>query len=193
MVVKNHNNPHMTWEYELHVDLVHGFTVPRFEVRHTWLDRPSSSRTGYLSEVKWEEVSGVYVPVWHRVTSYDYDPKQPPAITEMNLSWTHINERLDDRRFSADGFDAPDEVGVVDARLAKPVVLKPSRWRRPLAPIPPVPSRTRLYLLLSVGNAALVLGIVTFLYLRRRKERSEVRPGPIQDGQTHGTQPNASR
>ena len=168
VLVQKTGGPHMTWEYELRVDVEHGFTVRRFEVRHQYLEPPRTPRTGYVSEVNWEKFGEVYVPVWHRVTSYDYDPKVPAWITEMNLSWSKINERLDDRTFSADGFDAPDEVGLIDARLGTSVILKPSRWGRPAATIVPEPSRTRLYILVVLSNATLLLGIATFLYLRKR-------------------------
>jgi hypothetical protein len=91
------------------VDTEHGFT-PVF-YRGDSLYKPNSRFPGkvevdYEATAEWKQIDGVWVPIHHRHVRGG-DGK---VVREYKISWDWVNKDIDDKEFTIDALNVPDDV-----------------------------------------------------------------------------------
>jgi len=73
-----------------------------------------------VSEVGYEQVSGVWVPTSYRIE--DHIGKGNQLSYEFTLVWESVNQPVPPVYFTAEGFGVPKGTNVIDDRLGKPII-----------------------------------------------------------------------
>jgi hypothetical protein len=168
----------MMGEWRIWVDVQHGFTPVRFEVRER---PPSGSGPWWVvqkSKTKWTGVDGVWVPVHHE---FSVTPQPLPGKsawrrdTSFDIVWEKVNNQIDPALFDYNSFDAPSTVGVVDSSGGRSIVIK--QYQVP-PPAGSAPTPFRMSALLVINLVIITLLLATFLLwyyrrLRRLKRKSD--------------------
>jgi hypothetical protein len=160
----------------LWIDEKKGFSPTRME---TYLHVVEDGKTPVdelleICESTWIEVSGVWVPRSFRVKhAGDTSPKDT-SLGEMTLDWEGVNQPINEKAFTVDGFTMPPGSVVIDNRLNVPIIIE----RIGDEPFPPpVPDREAAtwwpsgWRWVVGGSAVLLVGSIGLWcgYRKRRK------------------------
>ncbi len=101
------------------IDKQHGFTPLRLELNSSMKGRGQEQTE--LVEMTWEEHQGTWVP-----RTFKMERRDPASLEthELSFDWQIVNSPIPSSVFSSEGLGLPARVGVVDRRLATPVVIR---------------------------------------------------------------------
>jgi hypothetical protein len=109
-------------EFRLWIDVEHGFTPIRFLSRdHYHKKVPPEWRIMEESQTTWKQMGGTWVPVHH-------ESKVSPgyvAESSFDITWAKVNESLDPKLVTYEGFEVPSYVGIVDSSTGQTITVKP--------------------------------------------------------------------
>jgi hypothetical protein len=105
----------------MEVDTKNGFTVTRF----AYIVRRLNGMESVQEELtaKWEHRNGAYVPV-HYTTQLGFKKSPSYITTEVDVSWSSVNNPLPDSLFEWRSFDVPPTTGVMDSRGTNPKLIR---------------------------------------------------------------------
>ncbi len=165
--VRSEWNPHAnSTEYELWIDEIHQMTPIRV-LRH---DLNDSLKVVSQCDVSWKELAGAMVPTTFKISNIH----NPPEYTEgydLVLDWSHVNEPIDSKVFTAEGIAQPGAL-VADMRLGQIVVERVHPTPLPVAaatpkPVQPKPPSRLGWIVLG----HLIAGGLFAVWFYRRKAR----------------------
>jgi hypothetical protein len=155
-----------TGEDHMSINVEEGFTPVHYQAWETRGGSPKQLTQETTTE--WTVLNGVYVPTRHTAW-FQPVTRQWVEQFSFDIKWDKFNKPIEERIFDYKDFEAPGNVGVIDATLGEPIMIKDfqllSEFNR---------GRTTRLLLWS-GFAGLIVACVTVasLYVRRRiKARS---------------------
>ena len=153
-------------EYEIWIDEKQGMTPVSISRK----DLNDSMRESSRSEVSWNKINGVMVPVAFRIN--DILDSENTEGYDLTLEWIHVNEPLDPKLFAPAGITESNSALVADLRLGQIVVERvhplPLPLATPISVAPKPPSRLGWIVL---GH--LIAGGVFSWWYSRRKSRSK--------------------
>ncbi len=167
-------------EWQMIVEPDAGFAINRLTCRWAFVEEPSQFREHQVVEARWEKQKETWVPVSHRISMSLLDNTPQPKVKEVKewkLKWARVNEELPDELFSVEGFKPPEELGIVDFRMAQPVVLRQAKgYETAAAHIAVSAQRSRWRA--ALASLALLSFVAVIVVVAIRRRRALVRPTP---------------